>query len=1713
MRIEYVDAYFVVQNCHFSSFGEGGLGIILQHCGNGLITSCIFESIYGMWLYNCVACNVTDCTFDSGKYGIFIRECESISVARNQFMNCGVRIYSSSLSHADHQFETNTVNGFPLGYFYQTSDSEIDGTAFGQIILVDCTNVHVLGGSYCGVTNQVLFGSHCSLQQMIIAESDLAVDLRSTSHCRIDGMSIMESLHGIASYLCPSLHISDCNVTGTLYCGMSLSYSSHSIVTGSNVSYGNYWGIHISSSENVSLTNNVASFNRYKGIWVTDSSSVMVELNRLFGNNECGLWFDDCYDCHVHNNGLHSNNLHGVLLLRCSDMYISNNTVYGNNEHGVAIGDSLRCHVAGNLVYGVGGHGVEVWNTNYTCIASNVVYDSVWTGISLHYGWHCNITDNTVYQNPEDGIRVGFSYSFRVAGNVIHDSGWWGIRSYWSDQAFLSDNMIYNSAENGIGAHESLHFVVHNCTVLNSGWSSLSFWKVNHSRVEGGNYTDADGWGLAISDSVNVTLLEVYLHNRPSTAMHVGNCWDVKLLEMHIHDAIGLAIHIEDAHDSVIENCTIYDTGYMAVLAQRCDNLQFVGNTVNRSSQTGLILDWCTHALVARNLFCWNRYEGIALQNSDMCTLEYNIVENNRRGGIILDSASEANLLHNNHIGWNANQNARDDGFDNQWDDRISQGNYWSDYGGIGYYSIEGMAASVDRYPTVWIDDILPSLDNLDDLSFYEGGTGYSITWNATDRHPGSYTVYSDGIVIREAVWFYDILSVTVSLDGYPFGSHNLTIVVWDAAGNVAQDTVLVDVMDGTIPVLNSPADMTFGKSQSGYFIDWTAEDDHPSSYEILLDGVVFESGAWTAYTQGFSVLLDGLGVGIYNYTLVVVDAGANTAYDTVMVEVFDDTVPLVNHPADITYEHGETGHNIEWSPSDGDPVSYEVLLDGGLLISGPWNVTGETILICVDGHSPCQYNYTLVLSDVGGHIVADTVMVTVQTDSTPPVTTHPDDLEFAEGSQGNVISWRAYDLLPQSYAIFIDEILTDSGDWTVSGQTITHNADSLLLGTHNVTLEVIDVGGNAVTDQVNVVVFDGTSPVLDSPSDLTYEEGAMGNEISWTASDSHPTNYSIYRDSIKIESGDWTPGTIQLDVDGLTPGYYQYLLVVCDVGGNEASDTVSVTVTDTVAPTIDSPPDLEYEEETLGHSITWTASDAHPDSYLIERNGSQVKSGDWSGSQISISVDRLSLAIYNYTITVFDQSANSVVDTVWVNVTAAPTDEEPPLIDSPPDIEYEEEMTGYSIEWNPADANPESYDILRNGTTLESGSWSGASISVLVDGLSPALYNYTLVVHDTYGNWAQDFVWVDVTPKFVDTIPPNLDSPPDIEYEEESTGHSITWQASDDYPLSYEIEKNGSTISSGPWDGGDISIGVDGLVVGLYNYTLKILDEGLNSATDTCWVNVTEKFVDSVPPSLGSPSDIEYEEETTGHYISWSASDDYPDQYQIVRNGTLLESGSWDGLDISAGVDGLLPGLYNYTVTVSDIGGNTATDSVFVNVTEKFVDSTPPTIDAPPDVEFEEETTGHSMTWTPFDEYPDSYDVLRDGVVIESGSWSGGQISIGIDGLSPGIYVYRLIVYDIGENSASNSVTVTVNEKFVDEVNPIIDSPSDVEYEEDSTGHSITWNPSDDFPAEYEIFRNQTLLQSTPWNGDSLTIGIDGLSPGLYNYTAVVYDTSGNYA
>ena len=98
----------------------------------------------------------------------------------------------------------------------------------------------------------------------------------------------------------------------------------------------------------------------------------------------------------------------------------------------------------------------------------------------------------------------------------------------------------------------------------------------------------------------------------------------------------------------------------------------------------------------------------------------------------------------------------------------------------------------------------------------------------------------------------------------------------------------------------------------------------------------------------------------------------------------------------------------------------------------------------------------------------------------------------------------------------------------------------------------------------------------------------------------------------------------------------------------------------------------------------------------------------------------------------------------------------------------------------------------------------------------------------------------------------------------------------------------------------------------------------------------------DTFPPSvvLIEPleSEITFIQGETNHSILWEAFDTHPSGFNITRNGTVIESGTWISTELfevnSSTLGSLEPGFYNFSLIIWDIYMNMEIDTVLVTVT-----------------------------------------------------------------------------------------------------------------------------------------------------------------------------------
>ncbi len=110
-----------------------------------------------------------------------------------------------------------------------------------------------------------------------------------------------------------------------------------------------------------------------------------------------------------------------------------------------------------------------------------------------------------------------------------------------------------------------------------------------------------------------------------------------------------------------------------------------------------------------------------------------------------------------------------------------------------------------------------------------------------------------------------------------------------------------------------------------------------------------------------------------------VIHPNGSILYEYNIEEPIPDTSPpTVSSAADIVIIEGTLGYSITWSASDANPGQYTISQDGVEVDSGSW-VTGTPISYSLDGLEIGDYVFNLLVQDLSGNSVSDTVLVSVK--------------------------------------------------------------------------------------------------------------------------------------------------------------------------------------------------------------------------------------------------------------------------------------------------------------------------------------------------------------------------------------------------------------------------------------------------------------------------------------------------------------------------------------------------------------------------------------------------------------------------------------------------------------------------------------------------------------------------------------------------------------
>ncbi len=617
----------------------------------------------------------------------------------------------------------------------------------------------------------------------------------------------------------------------------------------------------------------------------------------------------------------------------------------------------------------------------------------------------------------------------------------------------------------------------------------------------------------------------------------------------------------------------------------------------------------------------------------------------------------------------------------------------------------------------------------------------------------------------------------------------------------------------------------------------------------------------------------------------------------------------------------------------------------------------------------------------------------------------------------------------------------------TTSGATVSQTFDiplppGIAIGQHFLAIRVKDSDGKwSLFDRGDTVRLSPNQvPIANAGADITITLPVNTANLNGSASsdpDGTIASYAWAKISGPAGGTIATPAQATSAINGLTVGVYQYELTVTDNIGAVSKDTVKVTVN----PAINIPPVANAgADQTITLPVNTVnlsgAASSDPDGTITTYAWVKI-SGPAAGtiatpSQVNTAVNSLAQGIYEFQLTVTDNSGATAKDTVRVTVNPAPN--VPPVSNAGPDQTIT--LPTNTVNLTGAASSDADGTITAYAWTKISGPAAGtiaspAQVTTAVNSLVQGVYEFQLTVTDNSGATAKDTVRVTVNP--APNVPPVANAGPDQTITLPTNTVNLTGAASSD--ADGTITAYAWTKISGPAAGtiaspAQVTTAVNSLVQGVYEFQLTVTDNSGATAKDT--VRVTVNPAPNVPPVANAGADQTITLPTNTVNLTGAASSDADGT--ITAYAWTKISGPAAGTiaspaQVTTAVNSLVQGVYEFQLTVTDNNGATAKDTVRVTVNP--APNIPPVANAGADQTITLPVNSVNLSGaasTDADGTITAYAWAKISGPAAGTIASPAQVNTAVNSLAQGVYEFQLTVTDNSGATAKDTVRVTVN-------------------------------------------------------------------------------------
>ncbi len=394
-----------------------------------------------------------------------------------------------------------------------------------------------------------------------------------------------------------------------------------------------------------------------------------------------------------------------------------------------------------------------------------------------------------------------------------------------------------------------------------------------------------------------------------------------------------------------------------------------------------------------------------------------------------------------------------------------------------GVYTLSIWANSTDKKETiltVQFSVFSESFINIDILSVdnYEfKTTGNNISFLLNCSFPDIYNFSIDGNVISSDLYNHSGEVFSFSIDNYLVGEHNISIWANSTDGKEAmsETTFTVYSLSNTIVNIEEFTDYEFQTDE--VYVKFNISSLYPDYYKVFIDG---EEVSMSDYENGvyYYYGIDGYEIGLHTFLIWAIGEDGKIGTASIQFNVYSNIITVIHVNEIPSYEFMSTGKKLNFSINSEYSGSYNVSIDGILLINNDTYNIAEIIVVVIDGYYVGNHSVVISVKSIDGTKAYYETSFSVYSTSSTIITIH-DLNDYEWNSLNNFLNFSISSKYSDYYSLWIDNVSVSSGNF-ISEVFIIYSLDNItcILGSHTVYVWAIGLDGKEAEIQTMFTVY-----------------------------------------------------------------------------------------------------------------------------------------------------------------------------------------------------------------------------------------------------------------------------------------------------------------------------------------------------------------------------------------------------------------------------------------------------------------------------------------------------------------------------------------------------------------------------------------------------------------------------------------------------------------